>query len=123
MPARTEEERQDMEDTLHVGATRPAMLLGLPVLLAVALLLLGYLVWINVTGWRGLIWAAALVAPSWILARISIANDLYGIGVMAGWLRTTFVTLLMDRAWRGASTRSPLPSRAPAGTRGMHHAG
>ncbi len=110
-----------MEDTLHVGATRPAMLLGLPVLLAVALLLLGYLVWINVTGWSGLVWAVTVTGPAWVFARFTVAHDLYGIDVLLGWFRTG--GLALDRgAWEGASTRSPLPLRLSARARGMRRA-
>jgi type IV secretory pathway VirB3-like protein len=122
MPARTEAERRDMEDTLHVGATRPAMLLGLPVLLAVILLLGGYLIWINLTGWSGLIWAGVFTGPAWVFARFTIAHDHFGIDVLVGWFRTA--GLALDRgAWEGASTRSPLPVRLPARARGMRHAG
>jgi type IV secretion system protein VirB3 len=122
MAGRTEAERRQAEDTLHVGATRPAMLLGLPVLLAVALLLLGYLVWINVTGWTGLLWAATVTGPAWVFARVATAHDLYGIDVLLGWLRTSGIAL--DRGeWGGASTRSPLPVRLAAKARGMRRAG
>lgn len=122
MTARTEAERREAEDTLHVGATRPAMLLGLPVLLSVLLLLGGYLVWINVTGWRGALWAVAFVGPAWVFARITLSHDLYGIDVLVGWARTAGLSL--DRpAWGGASTRSPLPLRATAKLRGMLHVG
>ncbi len=121
MAARTEAERREAEDTLHVGATRPAMLLGLPVLLAVALLLLGYLVWINVTGWNGLIWAVTVTGPAWVFARFTTAHDLYGIDVLVGWLRTSGIAL--DRGeWAGASTRSPLPVRSAFRARGMRDA-
>lgn len=118
--ARSEDEQRAMEDTLHVGATRPAMLLGLPVLMAVVLLLLGYLTWVNLTGWKGLLWAVAITGPAWIGARITIAHDLYGIDVLVAWFRTSGITL--DRgAWGGAS-RSPLPLRHSHRARGMRRA-
>lgn len=122
MAARSETERRETEDTLHVGATRPAMLLGLPVMLAVLLILSAYLIQTSVTGWRGVLWAAVIAGPAWVFARITLAHDQYGIDVLMGWVRTAGVTL--DRgAWGGASTRSPLPLRAPSKARGMRNAG
>lgn len=110
-----------MEDTLHVGATRPAMFLGLPVFLTVLILLLWYLIWVNVGGWRGGLWGTGLMLPAWVLARLSIANDLYGMAVIYGWLLATLTNL--DRAaWGWASSRSPLPTQAVS-PRGMRHAG
>lgn len=118
--ARTEAEQRDSEDALHVGATRPAMLLGLPMVLSVVLLATAYLIWINVTGLRGALWAACTIGPLWIGARLAVGHDPYGIAVLQNWLITTGITF--DRgAWGGAS-RSPLPHRQSNRARGMRHA-
>ena len=103
--------RQELEDTLHVGATRPARLLGLPMPLAVVLLGLAVEIQITITSWRGILWAATAVGPAWLVAAIAVANDPYGVNVVTAWARTAI--LLLDRdVWGGASC-SPLPLRPP----------
>lgn len=109
------------EDALHVGATRPAMLWGLPLPLAIILLGLGYEVLINLPGWHALAFVAAVWPPVWWALTRVIAHDLYGINVAVAWARTSGVTF--DRGTWGGASRSPLPARPRLRARGMHHAG
>jgi|SRR5689334_12960634 len=102
-------QRMAREDTLHVGATRPVRFLGLPMPLAVALVGLAYVIQTNVTGWRGILWAGAVVGPAWGIACIAVAHDPYGINVGLAWLRTT--VLALDRGRWGGPTCSPLPAK------------
>lgn len=105
----TSTERIIREDTLHVGATRPARFLGLPMPLAVGLGGLAYFIQTNVTGWQGIIWAASIVGPVWFCAYLAVAHDPYGINVALAWLRSSF--LLLDKARWGGPSCSPLPAR------------
>jgi type IV secretion system protein VirB3 len=110
-------DRMEREDSLHVGATRPVRFLGLPMPLAVALIGVAYMVQTNVTGWRGLLWAAGIVAPLWIVAWIAVAHDPYGVNVGFAWLRTCAIST--DRGIWGGASCSPLPGRSAARARGM----
>lgn len=107
------------EDALHIGATRPAMFLGLPMKMTLCLFGVGYIVAVNVPGWQGLAWAAALLGPAYVAARLAVRRSIFGIEVVFGWLRTSGVTF--DRATWGGSSRSPLPARQAARARGMRH--
>lgn len=109
------EVRRAREDAVPVGSTRPARFLGLPFPLAVVMGALAYLIQTNVTGWRGLGWAAAVVGPVWLVAMLAIARDPYGANVGLAWLRCC--GLLRDPLGLGAPSLSPLPGRQPAPTR------
>ena len=96
------------EDTLHVGATRPVSFLGLPIPLAVCLMVLAYMIQTNITGWYGIAWASAIVGP--VLgscAYLAVAHDPYGINVWLAWLRTC--VLLLRQGPLGRPSCSPLP--------------
>ena len=109
-----------MEDPLHVAATRPAHMWGLPLPLALALFVIGAEVQVVFKGLTGVAWALALVAPVWIAARFLVAHDYNAVGVAVLWLNTSARGL--DSAdWGGASV-APLPVRAAQGPRGMRHA-
>lgn len=100
-------DRMSREDTLHTGATRPVIFLGLPVHLAVALAGAAYFIQINVTGLEGIAWAAAFVAPLWLFFTLMVSQDPYGINVAVAWLRTC-VFCRDKKLWGGVSL-SPLP--------------
>ena len=104
--------RMAREDTLHVGATRPVRFLGLPLPLAVSLSGLAYLIQTNVTGWQGLLWAAAIVGPCWGLAYVLTAHDPYGVAV--GWACARTTALMLDKGTWGGPSCSPLPARSTA---------
>ena len=109
-----------VEDPLHVAATRPALMWGLPLPLALVLFVIGAEVQVWFKGLTGVAWALALVAPAWIVARILVARDYNAIGVALLWLNTSARAL--DAAdWGGAST-APLPVGRGRGPRGMRHA-
>lgn len=116
-----EDERRAMEDALPGGACRPPMLLGVPMLLIVPIGALGYLAWVNIGGWRGLTWAAALVIPALVAARLLTAHDVFGINVLAKWLATSGLGLALGETEWGGTTRSPLPA-SERRVRGMRHA-
>jgi type IV secretory pathway VirB3-like protein len=102
-------ERMNREDTLHVGATRPAMFLGLPMPLAVGLAVLGYAIQVNVTGLEGVGWALAIVGPMGVCSYFAIEHDPYGINVWLAWLRTCL--LMRDKSTWGGPSCSPLPRK------------
>jgi len=109
------EERREREDRVPVGDTRPARFLGLPYALALALGAIAYLLALNIGGWRGLVWAAAVVGPTWGIAMFATAADPYGIEVVLTSLRAK-LPILDRRRWGGPSL-SPLPARAARGPR------
>ena len=102
-----------------MGSTRPARFLGLPFPLAVVMGALAYLIQTNVTGWRGLGWAVAVVGPVWAVAVLAIARDPYGANVGLAWLRCC--ALLRDPLGLGAPSLSPLPHNRPAPERRTPH--
>ncbi|WP_424138820.1 VirB3 family type IV secretion system protein [Roseomonas chloroacetimidivorans] len=112
LPLHPAEARRIREDAVPVGATRPARFLGLPFPLAVTLGALAYLIQTNVTGWRGLGWALAVVGPVWFLTMLAIARDPFGANVFLAWLRCC--ALLRDPLRLGAPSLSPLPASRAA---------
>jgi len=108
------------EDLLHVAATRPALMWGLPLPLALVLFVTGAEVQVWFKGLTGVTWALTLVAPVWVVARFLVARDYNAIGVAVLWLNTSARAL--DAAdWGGASV-APLPVGSARGPRGMRHA-
>lgn len=101
-------ERMEQEDTLHVGASRPDRLFGLPYPIAVLLLFVAYMIQTNLGGWYGLSWAVVMVAPCWGFFYILVAHDPYGANVAMAWARTC-VMLRDKKVWGGPSC-SPLPA-------------
>ena len=108
-------ERMVRDDTLHVGATRPARLFGLPYPLAVFLVCIAYLIQTNLAGWEGVKWTVAVVGPCWGIAYIAVAHDPYGINVAVAWLRSC--GLLLDKSKWGGASCSPLSARKTANRR------
>ena len=80
-PTPAEAAQREREDTLHIGATRPAMFLGLPVVWAVPLLGGAYLIQTNVTGLEGAAWAAAWLFPGYAAARLAVRKSFFGLNV------------------------------------------
>lgn len=112
---------EDREDLLHVGGTRPAMLMGVPIVLAVGIAVAWYEVQAVIGGLQGIAWAFAICIPAWILARWRVSVDVFGINVAVAALR--LLGLAFDRATWGGGSRSPLPAIQPARAMGMRHAG
>lgn len=106
------------QDTLHVGATRPAMFFGLPVKLTLLLLCGWYLIAVNAS----LAWAFSYLIPGFVGARLAVRRSLYGINVLLLWAQTSLASCLSpfsDRwVWGGAS-RVPLTSRFQTRAKGM----
>ena len=100
-------ERMEQEDRLHVGATRPARLFGLPYPFAILQIFVGYMIQTNLRGWYGLSWAVVTVAPCWGFFYILVAHDPYGANVAAAWARTC--VMLRDKGVWGGPSCSPLP--------------
>ena len=108
------------EDPLHVAATRPALMWGLPLPLALALFVIGAEVQVVFKGVTGVAWALAVVVPVWIAARFLVARDYNAVGVAVLWLNTS-ARGLDSSDWGGASV-APMPVRGTRGPRGMSHA-
>lgn len=108
------------EDPLHVAATRPALMWGLPLPLALLLFVAGAEVQVWFKGLTGVGWALALVAPVWVAGRFLVARDYNAVDVAVLWLNTGARAL--DAAdWGGASV-APLPVGGARGPRGMRNA-
>ena len=107
-------------DPLHVAATRPTLMWGLPLPLALALFVIGAEVQVVLKGLAGVAWALALVAPVWIAARFLVARDYNAVGVAVLWANTS-ARALDSADWGGASI-APLPISSAGGSRGMRHA-
>lgn len=107
------------EDVLHVGGTRPAMFWGLPIVLAVAIVVAGYEIQAAFGNLQGIAWAAVFCVPTWIAARWRIGHDIYGINVLVACLR--LLGLAFDRSTWGGGSRSPLPAAQAPRARGMRH--
>lgn len=106
------------QDTLHVGATRPAMFLGLPVKLTLLLLGGWYIIAVNVS----FVWACAYLIPGFVGARLAVRRSLYGINILLLWAQTSLASYLSpfsDRWIWGGTSRVPLPSRFLTRTKGM----
>jgi type IV secretion system protein VirB3 len=108
------------DDPLHVAATRPALMWGLPLPLTLALFVVGAEVQVLFKGLTGVAWALALVAPVWIAARFLVARDYNAVGIAVLWLNSGARAL--DAADWGGTSVAPLPVGRRRGPRGMRHA-
>lgn len=121
-PTPAEAAQRKREDTLHIGATRPAMFLGLPVVWTVPLLGGAYLIQTNVTGLQGAAWAAVWLLPGYAAARLAVRKSFFGLNVGLAWVRANLAAWASpwsDRWTWGGYSRSPLPSRFHRKARGM----
>ena len=105
-------ERLD-ETPLFVAATRPALILGLPIGLFVMLLMAATLIVILA---RNPIYAGAVI-PAWLAAQLLVRYDYNAIRVAGLWLQTKCRSIDTP-VWGGASP-APFPvkpSKRPRGT-------
>lgn len=104
-------------DTLYLAATRPALVMGIPLALAAILLMLSGLIVVVLKNPLYL----AVMLPLWFAARELVARDYNAVGVMLLFLRTAGRSV-DSRKWGGASV-SPAPIRIRKRGRGMSDAG
>ena len=90
------------EGVLPLAATRPALLVGLPLPLGMALGGVGYMIIMVSDGFMGIAYAAMLVAPLWFGARFIVAKDYNACNIIWRWL-TTSALCLDAREWGGTS--------------------
>ena len=104
-------------DTLYLAATRPALFMGVPLVLAVGFMMLGGFIIVLL---ENPLYELVLV-PLWLAARVLVSRDYNAVGVTLLFLRTAGRSV--DGAiWGGASV-TPLPIRASKRGRGMSNAG
>lgn len=95
------------EEPLHVAGTRPALMAGIPMELAVVLTTAFFA--IDVAA-HSMLWGFAF-APFWFLGAVLVRHDYNGVRIFFIWLRSS--ALMLDaHLWGGASV-SPLPVRLP----------
>lgn len=104
-------------DTLYLAATRPALVMGIPLALAALLLMLAGLIVVVLKNPLYL----AMMLPLWFAARELVARDYNAVGVMLLFMRTAGRSV-DSRKWGGASVSSA-PIRIRNRERGMSDAG
>lgn len=104
-------------DTLYLAATRPAMFMGVPLVLVTFFLMLAGLIEVILKNPLYLL----VIVPLWFATRELVARDYNAAGVVLLYLRTAGRSV-DNRKWGGAST-SPFPIRAARRGRGMIDAG
>ena len=103
-------------DTLYLAATRPALFMGVPLVLAVGFMMLGGFIIVLL---ENPLYELVLV-PLWLAARVLVSRDYNAIGVTLLFLRTAGRSV--DGAiWGGASV-TQLPIRSSKRGRGMCNA-
>ncbi len=98
---------------LHVAATRPAMLWGLPLQLVAAFVVA---FGITAVAMHNALYGMWLV-PLWGASALLVRRDYNAVGVSFLWLRTSAFAL-DSHLWGGASI-SPLPINLPSRPRGI----
>jgi type IV secretion system protein VirB3 len=101
------------ETTLHVAATRPALLWGLPLQLAATFVIAFGVIAVAM---HNMLYGAVL-APLWFAAGLLVRRDYNAIRVTALWLRTS-ASAFDSHIWGGASV-SPLPVKTSKRARGI----
>ena len=104
-------------DTLYLAATRPAMVMGVPLAVGAILLVLTGLI---VVIFKNPFYLAVML-PVWFAARELVARDYNAVGVVLLYLRTAGRSVDGIK-WGGASV-SPNPIRIRSRGRGMINAG
>jgi type IV secretion system protein VirB3 len=100
-------------DTLYLAATRPALFMGVPLIVGVGFMMLGGFIIVLL---KNPLYELLLV-PLWLAARVLVARDYNAVGVALLFLRTAGRGV-DGRIWGGASV-APLPIRIPQRGRGM----
>jgi type IV secretion system protein VirB3 len=103
--------------TLYLAATRPALFMGVPLIVAVFFMMLGGFIIVLLENPL----YELLLIPLWLAARVLVARDYNAVGVAVLFLRTAGRSVDSPR-WGGASV-APLPIRVPTRGRGMVDAG
>lgn len=104
-------------DTLYLAATRPALFMGVPLVVAVGFMMLGGFVIVLLEN----PFYELMLIPLWLGARVLVARDYNAVGVTLLYLRSAGRAVDSHR-WGGASV-APLPVRVPRRGRGMVDAG
>lgn len=104
-------------DTLYLAATRPAMFMGIPLVLVALLLMLAGLIVVLLKNPLYLL----IIAPLWFATRELASRDYNAVGVVLLFLRTSG-RAVDSRKWGGASV-SPCPIHFARRGRGMIDAG
>lgn len=104
-------------DTLYLAATRPALFMGVPLVMAVAFMMLGGFIIVVL---ENPLYELVLI-PLWLAARVLVARDYNAVGVTVLFLRTAGRSV--DSSVWGGATVTPLPIRIPKRGRGMCDAG
>ena len=103
-------------DTLYLAATRPALFMGVPLVVAVAFMMgAGFII----VFFENPLYEAILI-PLWFAARVLVARDYNAVGVAVLFLRSAGRGV-DGSVWGGASV-SPLPIKVPRRGRGISHA-
>jgi type IV secretion system protein VirB3 len=100
-------------DILYLAATRPALFMGVPLIVAVVFMMLGGFIIVLL---ENPLYELTLI-PLWLSARVLVARDYNAVGIAVLFLRTAGRGVDSAR-WGGASV-APLPIRIPARGRGM----
>jgi type IV secretion system protein VirB3 len=104
-------------DTLYLAATRPALFMGVPLIVGVVFMMLGGFIIVLL---ENPLYELILI-PLWFAARVLVARDYNAVGVMLLFLRTAGRGVDSSH-WGGASV-APFPVRVPCRGRGVIHAG
>lgn len=104
-------------DTLYLAATRPALFMGVPLVLAVGFMMLGGFVIVLL---ENPLYELVLI-PLWLAARVLMARDYNAVGVALLFLRSAGRGV--DSAAWGGSSVAPLPIHVSKRGRGICRAG
>ncbi len=100
-------------DTLYLAATRPALFMGVPLIVGVAFMMLaGFIIVFLETPLYEI-----LLVPLWFAARVLVARDYNAVGVAVLYLRSTGRAI--DKPLWGGASVAPLPIRVLPRGRGM----
>ena len=100
-------------DTLYLAATRPALFMGVPLVMAVGFMMLGGFIIVLL---ENPLYELMLI-PLWLAARVLMARDYNAVGVAFLFLRTA--GRAVDSTMWGGSSTAPVPIQVPKRGRGM----
>ncbi len=103
------------QSVLHIAATRPALLWGVPYVVAVVI--------VQIAGIVGVLhWAGPIIgAPLWVLAAVLVRRDYNAPRIWMLWWNSS--ARCMDAEIWGGSSISPFPINLPKRLRGVADAG